>query len=174
MPVSIRRATVEDAASISAVLNGVIAEGNLTLFDQPFSVEDERRFIATLGPRSALHVADEDGRILGVQSVDLFSQAAASLRHVATMGTWLSPDARGRGLGRKLFTPSVSFARANGYLKIVVQVLAMNERALRFYRGLGFTNIGVAKKHVQLSGTFHDEVYLELLLDSGSEDPAST
>ena len=165
MPVDIRRATVDDAAPIAAVLNTVIAEGNLTLFDRPFSVEDERRFIAALGPRSALHVADEDGRILGVQSIDLFSTAASSMSHVATMGTWLSPDSRGRGIGRQLFTESVSFARRHDYSKIVVQILAMNARSLRFYRGLGFTDIGVAKRHVHLAGTFHDEVYLELLLD---------
>jgi phosphinothricin acetyltransferase len=165
MPISIRRATVDDAAPIAALLNGVIAEGHLTVFDQPFSVEQERQFITTLGPRSALHVADDDGRILGVQSIDRLSPWASSMNHVATMGTWLTPEARGRGIGRMLFHQSVAFARTSGYAKIVIQVLATNRRSLTFYRGLGFADIGVAKKHVRLSGVLHDEIYLELILD---------
>ena len=56
---------------------------------------------------------------------------------------------------------SFSFARSHGYRKVVIQVLADNERALRFYRSLGFRDIGIAKEHVRLSNKFHDEIYLE-------------
>lgn len=164
MLITIRRATVDDAPAIATVLNGVIAEGNLTAFDQPFSVEQEREFIKTLGLRSALHLADENGTTLGVQSIDELSPWASSMSHVATLGTWLTPRARGRGIGRMLFRESVAFARANGYTKIVIQVLAVNSRALGFYRSLGFRDIGVARKHVKLADTLRDEVFLELLL----------
>ena len=160
----IRRATVDDAREIAVVLNEVIAEGGLTIFDQPFSEEDERRFIASLGARSALHVAEIDHAIIGVQSIDLFSHFARSLSHVATMGTWLRSDSRGRGSGRLLAAESLGFAKAHGYTKIVVQVLADNERALRFYRALGFHDIGIARSHVQLAGKMHDEIYLEKML----------
>ena len=166
MAINVRRATVDDAASIASVLNGVIAEGNLTIFETPFSAEDERRFIESLGPRSALHLADDDGDILGVQSIDLFSAVSRSVGHVATMGTWLRSDARGRAIGRKLFDESAAFARLNGYTKIVIQVLAVNERALRFYRRLGFSDLGIARKHIRLGEVFHDEIYLEMFLDS--------
>ena len=161
----VRRGTLADAESIAAVLNGVIAEGNLTIFDTPFSADDERRFLASLSPRSAVLVADMDGQVIGVQVVDLFSAASQSMRHVATVGTWIAHASRARGIGRLLFERSVAFARLNGYQKIVIQVLATNDRALRFYRRLGFSDIGTARRHVELAGVFHDEIYLELLLD---------
>ena len=142
----------------------MIAEGKYTLFDKPFSEEDERRFISSLGSRRTLFVAETDGKIVGVQSVDLFSDLADSVRHVATIGTWLRSDFRGRGIGRHMAQESFRFARENGYRKVVIQVLADNEAALRFYGSLGFRVIGTAKHHVRLSGTFHDEVYLEKLL----------
>ena len=66
----------------------------------------------------------------------------------------------------KLSGASIGFARSNGYTKIVIQVLAGNDRALRFYRRLGFTDIGTARQHVRLAGQLHDEIYLELLLNS--------
>jgi phosphinothricin acetyltransferase len=81
------------------------------------------------------------------------------------MGTWLRGDIRGHGIGKLLAAESFRFADANGYTKIIIQILSENERALRFYRGLGFADIGVARQHVRLSGKFHDEVYLEMLLD---------
>ncbi len=164
MEAQVRKATVDDAEQVSAVLNSVIAEGVLTLFDRPFSVEEERTFISALGTRSALYVAELESRILGVQSIDLYSSLSQSTSHVASMGTWLCGNARGHGIGQLLAMESFRFARSNGYAKIVIHVLAGNERALRFYRRLGFSDIGVARQHVRLRGTSHDEVYLEKLL----------
>jgi L-amino acid N-acyltransferase YncA len=161
--VLVRPATAADAGPVAAVMNAVITEGGLTIFDQAFSEADEAAFIASLGPRSLLRVAELGGAIVGVQSVDLFSPVA-SLAHVATMGTWIRAEARGHGIGRRLMTESLAFAHKQGYRKIVIQVLAGNHRALRFYRSLGFLDIGVARAHVKLDDRFHDEVYLERLL----------
>jgi L-amino acid N-acyltransferase YncA len=165
MKAHVRAATVNDAARVVDVLNGVIAEGKHTLFDAPFSEADERRFISSLGDRSALYVAELAGEIVGLQSIDVFLAYARSTRHVATMGTWLRADARGRGIGRLLAAESFDFARAHEYTKIVIHVLAGNQPALRFYRGLGFEDIGIARKHVQLAGRFHDEIYMEKHLE---------
>jgi putative acetyltransferase len=161
---AIRRATAGDARQVAHVMNSVIAEGKYTVFDTPFSEEQEREFIASLGKRSALFVAEIGGEIAGVQAIDLLAGYADSVRHVATMGTWLLSAMRGHGIGRLLAEESFRFARSNGYSKIVIQVLAGNDRALRFYRSLGFRDIGIARQHVNLGGTFHDEVYLETLL----------
>ncbi|HEX5217592.1 MAG TPA: GNAT family N-acetyltransferase [Vicinamibacterales bacterium] len=161
---TIRAARPDDAAQVAALMNAVIAEGGLTLFDRPFSVDDERRFLESLGPRSVLHVAEVDGTIAGVQSLDLYSNVAVSLAHVATMGTWLRADARGRGLGRALAQRSFVFAIAHDYSKIVITVLAGNTRARAFYESLGFDVIGIARAHVRLNSVLHDEVLMEKVL----------
>ena len=67
------------------------------------------------------------------------------------MGTWLRREARGRGVGRALAAESFRFAKAHDYTKIVIHVLANNDVALRFYSGLGFEEIGVARQHVRLA-----------------------
>jgi ribosomal protein S18 acetylase RimI-like enzyme len=160
-PILIRRATVADAPGVAAVLNAVIAEGGCTLFDKPFSDAEEEAFIASLGDRAALHVAVAHESIVGVQCVDRFATYADSVRHIAHIGTWLLPACRGQGIGKRLWSESFAFARQCGYRKALISVLAHNDRALRFYRSLGFTDIGVARDHVQLNGTFHDEIFLE-------------
>jgi RimJ/RimL family protein N-acetyltransferase len=161
MNILVRKATVNDAKQVADVINSVIAEGKHTIFDRPFSEEEERKFTSSLGSRSALHVAEVDGKITGVQSIDLLTDLAASVQHVATIGTWLLLDYRGLGIGRCLAEESFIFARRHGYRKILIQVLADNHRALRFYRSLGFCDVGIAKQHVRLAGVFHDEMYLE-------------
>jgi ribosomal protein S18 acetylase RimI-like enzyme len=42
--------------------------------------------------------------------------------------------------------------------------MAQNKRALSFYRNLGFSVIGVAKKQVKLGWIYYDEVYMEKFL----------
>ena len=157
----IRRATVADAPQVAAVLNAVIAEGRYTLFDKPFSAAEETAFIASLGDRAVPHVAVANELIVGVQCVDRFASYADSVRHVAQLGTWLLPGWRGQGIGKRLWAESLAFARHCAYRKALISVLAHNDQALRFYRGLGFTDIGVAREHVQLNGAFHDEIFLE-------------
>ena len=161
MTVSIRKATVDDAPAVAAVINAVIAEGRYTLFDRPFSDEEERTFIASLGDRSVLHVAVAHDSIIGVQCVDRFATFADSVSHIAHIGTWLLPEVRGEGVGKQLWSQSLAFARNHGYRKAVISVLAHNERALRFYRSVGFRDIGIAREHVRLNGAYHDEIFLE-------------
>ncbi len=161
MEFHVRQAGVTDAKGVADVLNSVIAEGGLTIFNKPFSETEERNFIASLENRSALFVAEARGEIVGVQVLDLFSNHSSALSHVAGMGTWLRKDVRAQGLGRLMAEQSFRFARDHGYGKIVIQVLAANPRALRFYLRLGFQEIGVARRHVRLGGEFHDEVFLE-------------
>ena len=86
MTVGIRRAAVDDAPGVAAVINVVIAEGRYTLFDRPFSDAEERAFIASLGTRSALHVAVTDDGIVGVQCVDRFATFADSVSHSGQSG----------------------------------------------------------------------------------------
>ena len=124
MNIKIRRATVDDAGDIADVINSVIAEGKHTIFDKPFSETQECTFISSLGSRSALFVADIEGKVAGAQVLDLFSSApTSSMSHVATMGTWLRSESRGSGIGRLLAEESFRFARNNGYRKILVHLL---------------------------------------------------
>lgn len=161
MTATIRRATAADAADVARVLNSVIAEGRHTVFDRAFSVDEERAFLSALGARDVVHLAIVDDAVVGVQSVSPFSTMSDALGHVATMGTWIEARHRGQGIGRSLADASMRFAAEHGYSKILIYVLADNERALGFYRLLGFAEIGIARNQVRLGGTLKDEVFLE-------------
>jgi L-amino acid N-acyltransferase YncA len=57
MDVPIRDAGPEDAAAVVKILNAIIAADGYTVFDSPFTVAAEERYIAGLFERGIFHVA---------------------------------------------------------------------------------------------------------------------
>jgi L-amino acid N-acyltransferase YncA len=162
--VHIRRATPDDAEAISAIWEVICAERVYTAVNQPFSPEQERAYIASLSEREGVFVAEVEGRIVGFQSLDLWVRYTDSFDHVGTLGTFVLPEWRGRGIGRQLARYTLDFARSQGYEKLVVFVRAGNRRAQAFYRSLGFTPCGVLTRQVRIDGQYEDEIFMEMFL----------
>ena len=161
----VRRARPDDGAGTSRVLEAVVAERVYSAIDRAWSPEEQREYIRSLSDREALHVAaDSAGQIVGSQSVEMYSRALSSMRHVAQLGTFVLPAWRGRGVGQALFDASRGFAAAAGYSKIVIQVRASNAGALAFYRRLGFAECGRLRGQVMLDDREDDEILMEYFL----------
>src|SRR5262245_52537003 len=161
--VSIRRATPEDAPGIVRVLGVVVDERIYSAIDRVWSAEEERQFASSLSPREAVHVAvDMTGAIVGLQILDRWSSLLPSMSHVGQVGTFLLPEWRQRGLGRRLWEATLPFARSAGYRKLVIQVRASNVMALRFYGRLGFVECGRLRGQVVIDGAEDDEGILDI------------
>lgn len=65
-------------------------------------MEEERSFIASLGPREAAFLAEVNGQIVGVQTIDGYAKYTGSMQHAGIMGTFILRDYRGKGIGRAL------------------------------------------------------------------------
>ena len=165
----IKRASPMDAAGIVAVLEVVVAERVHTAIDKVWSVEQERRYLESLSPREAFHVAvvgtpGGTPGIVGFQTLDLWSPLLTSMAHVAQVGTFLLPEWRGRGVGRQLWNATETFAREARYRKLAIQVRESNSTAQAFYRRLGFQDCGRMTRQVIIDGVEEDEVLMELFL----------
>jgi ribosomal protein S18 acetylase RimI-like enzyme len=146
------------------VLEIIAAERIHSAIDRAWSVEEERRYIESLSPREAIHVAVDDvQRIVGLQILDRWSPVLESMAHVGQVGTFLLPECRGRGLGRQLWDATLRFARDADYRKLVIQVRGSNTRAQSFYRSLGFRECGRLAGQVIIDGVEDDEMIMELL-----------
>jgi RimJ/RimL family protein N-acetyltransferase len=164
-PLQIRRASAADAAEIARVLETIAAERIHSAIDRAWTVEEERRYLESLSPREALHVAIDSVRgVVGVQSLDLWSPLLHSMKHVGQVGTFLLAGWRGRRVGRQLWNATESFARGAGYRKLVIQVRASNVAAQAFYTRLGFQECGRLTRQVVIDGVEDDEVLMEVFL----------
>jgi ribosomal protein S18 acetylase RimI-like enzyme len=160
----IRKATPLDAAGIVAVLETVVLERVHSAIDRAWTVEQEAAYLQSLSNREAFHIAvDGTAGVVGFQSLDLWS-SLSSMAHVGQVGTFLLPEWRGRGVGRRLWNATVVFARETGYRKLAIQVRASNIVAQTFYRGLGFQECGRLTRQVMIDGSEDDEVLMEFFL----------
>lgn len=157
----VRRDDLQDAAGVADVLNAVIAEGRFTALTGHWTPEAEQAFLQDLGPRSEVFVAEVAGRIVGFQVIEPFVSYTSTMDHVAHFGTYVQAGYRGQGTGRRLADATLAFARAHGYEKSVVYVLAGNELGLAYYRSLGFEEKGVLTRQTKIGGMYHDEIFME-------------
>ena len=172
---TIRRALPADAGPIAAVLGAVAAERIHSAIDRAWTAEEERRYLESLSPREALHVAVAGGNgIVGVQVIERWSPGLGSMAHVGQVGTFLLPEWRGRGVGRRLWSATTAFAGAAGYRKLVIQVRGSNAAAQAFYQSLGFQPCGRLSRQVVIDGVDDDEVLMEhFLLEQPTSGPAA-
>ncbi|MBI5305738.1 MAG: GNAT family N-acetyltransferase [Chloroflexi bacterium] len=161
---SIRRATPDDAPSIVAIWQEIAAERIYSAIDRPFTLEQEREYVASLSEREGVFVAEQDGRVIAFQTLDLWARFIRSMDHVGTIGTEILREWRGRGIGRQLAAHTIAFAREHGYEKLVIFVRASNANAQQFYLGLGFTPCGKFARQVLIDDKYDDEILMELFL----------
>jgi ribosomal protein S18 acetylase RimI-like enzyme len=162
--ITIRRATVDDAAGIQSIWEVIAAEKIYSAIDQPFSVDQERVYLQSLKEREGIFIAEVDGKMVGFQSLDLWVKVIRSMDHVGQLGTFVLPQWRGRRVGEMLAQHTLSFARAHGYEKLVLFVRASNPGAQKFYAALGFRECGRFARQVKIDTCYDDEVLMELFL----------
>jgi len=160
----IRRATPDDAKGVVSVIEVIVAERTFSAIDRVWTVEEERRYLESLSPREAIHVAvDDEGAVIGVQILDRWSPLD-SMSHVGTLGTFLLPAWRRRGIGHQLWEATRRFAREAAYRKLLIFVRASNSSAQSFYRELGFSECGRLSRQTIIDGVADDEIMMELHL----------
>lgn len=120
---------------MAAVLNAVIAIGGTTAHQHPKSVEHVRAaYITDAGVLSAF-VAEDQGRIIGWQSVGIWQGEP----HI---GTFVQPGIQAMGIGKELFAATCNHLRASGTGFIIAHIRADNIPGLAYYARIGFRDIG--------------------------------
>jgi RimJ/RimL family protein N-acetyltransferase len=171
MPVSIAiQAASSDASALLdaffACLKAHVAENGaadtgyflpMPRHESVFSAEREQRF------RSALAISPSDsgwrrlwlarspsGEVMG--HVDLRGHSDAYATHRCLLGLGVRSGCRRAGVAAASLARAENWARAEGLQWIDLQVLSVNERALRAYRRAGFITVGEVPEMFQLDG----------------------
>jgi DNA-binding MarR family transcriptional regulator/GNAT superfamily N-acetyltransferase len=144
---SLVRIAVEDPATPDArwCLEQYFAELNLRFeagFDASASIPADAHELTP--PAGAFLVARLRGRPIGCGALKLPAGAPAYLKRM-----WVSPDARGLGLGRRLLQELEQCARAAGAASVQLETNRALTEAIQLYRGSGYCEVA----------PFNDEPY---------------
>jgi len=165
MDVTIREATTDDAAAITALLNPIISAGCYTIMTEPITLDRQVEWMQNTSARGVIHVAvDCATQIVGIQSIEPVSSNDA-LQHVGDISTFVAFDCMRQGIGQRLSGATISVAHAKGFRKVLAMIRADNPDAVAFYQQQGFIVAGTLREHVRLRDRYVDEVVAELMLE---------
>ena len=103
-------------------------------FDVSLSADPEAT--AMLAPQGAFYVAERNGAILGCGGVKGTDKGYAEIKRV-----WIAPEARGRGLSRRLMAVLEEAARSLGIATLRLDSNSALPEAIALYRSSGWTEI---------------------------------
>jgi RimJ/RimL family protein N-acetyltransferase len=166
MPVLIRPATFEDWDGYRAAFESVAAEGRWIGTELPIDWEARRpgfEASVTQPERLVLLAVTDDGEIVG------WAHSEHSPSGQATLGMGIVDGHRSAGLGTRLLTGVIDWARQQGAHKVVLEVWPHNTRAIGLYEKLGFVIEARHRRHWRRrDGSLWDSVMMGLVLDEDS------
>ena len=139
-PMTIRPATADDWPQIWPFWREIVEDGETYAYP-PDLTSDQARDLWLYEPPGQTVVLVEDEWVLG--SATMGPNRPGRGAHVGTASFMVSPDVRGRGVGRRLAEYVVQWHREQGYRGIQFNaVVETNTAAVRLWESLGFEIIG--------------------------------
>ncbi len=137
---SIRPITEADWPGVGPLVVAVVREGETYAYPLDLGAAVAHDLWVERPPGLTV-VLEEDGRILGTAKMGPNRPGHGD--HVGTASFMVAPDARGRGVGRRLAEHVVEWHRDAGYRAIQFNaVVESNTAAVRLWQSLGFEIVG--------------------------------
>jgi L-amino acid N-acyltransferase YncA len=161
----VRLAHQGDGDGIQAIYAPVVAGTAISFeFEVPDAAEMSRR-VAARWPMHPWLVAEDvaDGGVLGYAYAGPFSGRAAYDWSVE-VSLYVHADARGRGVGRALYTALFAILRLQGFAQAYAGVALPNPASLAIHESFGFVPVGCYRNVGWKSGAWHDVAWFQLPL----------
>ena len=139
----LRPAVPEDAAALLAIYAQYIDTSVTFEYELP-SPDEFRGRVESIGAFYPYLVWEEDGILLGYAYGHRYRERAA-YQWSAELSVYLDRDARGRGLGRRLYAAVTDLLRLQNVATAYALVTTPNEPSDRFHLAMGFRVAGVTK-----------------------------
>lgn len=170
--VLIRLSTEDDIPHITEIYRDAVLHGKASFEIEPPSVETmlERRKALISGGFSYL-VAEVEGRVAGYAYAGAYRPRPA---YGATVedSIYVSPDAKGMGIGRKLLDALIEDATAKGFRQMVAVIGdSANAASVAVHRAAGFELVGTLKSIGWKHGQWLDTVLMQRPLGEADTTP---
>ncbi len=175
--VLIRNARAEDAGAVREIYRHYVEHTAVTFDYETPSEEEFRRRIAQTQRFYPYLIAEDRGEILGYAYAGRFHPRPA-YGWSAELSIYLRPDARRRGLGRRLYQPLEDDLSRMGVRNLYACIAApvegdeyLTDDSERFHRHMGYVMIGRFHRCGFKFGRWYDMVWMEKLIGGHRGDP---
>jgi L-amino acid N-acyltransferase YncA len=170
MSITLRIATANDADQVLEIYAPFCVATPVSFeTEAPSSEEINRRITTTLEFFPWL-VAEEEGRVLGYAYASRHRERAA-YRWSADVSAYVREDARGKGLGRALYTSIFAILRLQGIHNILAGITLPNPASVALHEVMGMRPIGLYSHIGYKCGEWHDVGWWQLALPARGGEP---
>lgn len=164
---TLRSPEAADAENLLTYLKATAAETEFVLSypeELDFSIKDEENFIVHYyaDPRSIMISAFDGDRLIGNASLSCV-MGRKKTRHRATFGIAILKNHWGQGLGKKLLSELICFAKQACYEMLELEVAVSNASAIGLYKEMGFVVYGERPCSLKLKNGAYDGELLMVL-----------
>ncbi len=152
----IRAVSPGDAPAIAAIYAPVVLETAISFEWVPPTADDFRTRIETLTARHPWLVAEDgQGAVAGFVYASTHREAPSYQWSVNT-SVFIREDARGQGLGRRLYTELFAQLVALGYVRAYAGIALPNAASVGLHEAVGFRPLGVYEQVGWKMGAWRD------------------
>lgn len=167
----IRLAGAADAAQINAIYAPVVRDTVISFELEPPGVDViAARVRATLDAGFPWLVAEGAGRILGYAYASRHSERAA-YDWSTDVSVYVHEEARGRGVGRALYTSLFAVLTLQGYHNAYAGATLPNPASVALHEAVGFREIGIYRSVGYKFGAWHDVIWWGRTLAPHTDSP---
>lgn len=165
----VRSATLDDAPALAAIYGDACLHGVGTFEEVPPSPQEMAQRMAAVQARGLPYVvAERDGEVLGLAYAGPFRLRAA-YRYTVEDSVYVSPRAKGLGVGRAVLSRVIDDCAALGLRQIMAVIGGSgNEGSIGLHTALGFTRQGVITGVGYKFGRWEDIVLMQRPLNGGA------
>ncbi|MGG6310402.1 N-acetyltransferase family protein [Paenibacillus macerans] len=129
-----------------------------------FSPESVANRLKAAEGKFVLGAFDDAGKLAGCVTF-IRENGQKTLHKGNVFGMFVSPEMRGRGVGKALLRELVALAKGmDGVEQINLTVVSVNESARKLYESVGFQMYGTERRALKYNGQYFDEDLLVLRL----------
>jgi L-amino acid N-acyltransferase YncA len=161
MKLTARPAREEDAAAIAGIYSEGIADRVGTFETTPRSAGDIRRWFD--GRHPIVVVEDDGGAVVAFASTSSYRDREC-YAGIAEYSVYVARACRGIGAGRVAMTALIDAAIDAGFWKLLSRIFPENTASRALMARMGFTEVGIYRRHGRLDGVWRDCVIVERLI----------
>jgi phosphinothricin acetyltransferase len=163
-----------DFAALAAITNHYIATTAIHFAYEPVAEADLRAMWHGYRERFPwLVIEDRAGQLAGYAKAGTWRSRAA-YAWTAETGVYIADAARGRGLGRVLYTALLDELARRGFRSAIAGVTLPNDASIALHVALGFEPVGIVRDAGYKLGAWHDVGFWQKRFGHGGEPRVST